>query len=143
MNEDRTAKPSDSRTGIVVDLDNQVVEAVLAPQPVAWFIGRAPEGPVVAAVAWIFAPGVVGAYPAHWQEGARPRQAIGAPPQADRAESSDWRAAVALALERPDAGAAQRHANGLAAGAEKTLCTQTGPRPDAQEAQRSAITRFV
>lgn len=44
------AKPGDAGARIVVDLDNKIVEAILAAQPVAWFTGRALESPVIAAV---------------------------------------------------------------------------------------------
>ena len=64
MNENRAAATGDPGPRVVVDLDEHVVEAVAAPKPVAWFIGRPREGAVVAPVGWVFAPGVVAADPA-------------------------------------------------------------------------------
>ena len=88
VHEHGAAAAGDARAGVVVDLDDEVVEPVVAPQPVAWFIGRAAERPVVAAVARVLAPGVVRRDPADRQQGARPRPAVGPPPQPQRAETA-------------------------------------------------------
>jgi hypothetical protein len=64
----------------MVDLDDQVVEVVVAAQPVAWLPGNALERSVIAPVAGVFAPGVVGADAANRQGRLRPWQAVGAPP---------------------------------------------------------------
>src|SRR4029079_8519146 len=40
MDKARAAPTSHPRPGVVVDLDNDVVQPVLAPKPVAWFNGR-------------------------------------------------------------------------------------------------------
>ena len=45
----------------MIELEKNVVEAVVPPEPVAWFIGRPPEGAVVAPIGWVFTPGVGGA----------------------------------------------------------------------------------
>jgi len=47
MDEDGAAQPGHPRPGVVVDLDDQVVEAIPPAEPVAWFIGRAVERAVV------------------------------------------------------------------------------------------------
>src|SRR5580692_11218736 len=88
---------------------NATQPAVAAAQPVAWFIGRAPEGLVVAPVVRILAPGIVRADAADRQQGPRPWQAVGAPPQPQRAKSAARGAAVAFALIGLDAGAAERN----------------------------------
>src|SRR5436853_7918709 len=49
MQEHSAAAPGDAGPGVVVDLDDDVVEAVVAPEPVAWFIGRAAKWTIVAA----------------------------------------------------------------------------------------------
>src|SRR5262245_59840362 len=54
-----TAALSHPRAPIVVDLDDEVVEPVLAPQAIAWFIGRAAERTVIPAVRRVLAPGEV------------------------------------------------------------------------------------
>ena len=41
---------------VVIEFEKNVVEGVVAPEAVAWFIGRPPEGAVVAPVGGIFAP---------------------------------------------------------------------------------------
>ena len=66
----------------------EVVELVVAPQPVAWCIGRvSSERPVVAAVGRILAPAVVGPDAAHRQQRARARTAVGPPPQPQQPEA--------------------------------------------------------
>ncbi len=56
MNENGAAAPRHPRPGIVVDLDNQVIKAVIPSKPVAWFIGRPTERAVIAAIRRIFTP---------------------------------------------------------------------------------------
>ena len=107
VDENGAAAAGHARPGVVVDFDDHVVEAVAAAQPVAWFIGRAPEGLVVAPVVRVLAPGIVRADAADRQQGPRPRQAVGAPPQPHRAKSAAWGAAIAFALIGLDAGAAE------------------------------------
>ena len=58
MNEHRAAPASNSRSRIVVDLDNEVVKRIVAAQPVAWFIGRPAEWLVIAPILRILAPGI-------------------------------------------------------------------------------------
>ncbi len=57
-----TALPRPAMRGRVLwsSLDDEVVQPVVAPQPVAWFIGRPAERPVVAPVGRVLAPGDVG-----------------------------------------------------------------------------------
>jgi hypothetical protein len=45
----------------VIDLDNEVIEAVFAPEPVATTAALQPDRPVVMPVVRVFAPGVFGA----------------------------------------------------------------------------------
>jgi hypothetical protein len=42
----------------MVDLDNKVIKPVVAPKPVAWFIGRPPEWLIIAPILRILGPGV-------------------------------------------------------------------------------------
>jgi len=107
MQEYSAAAASNARPSVMVDFDNEIVEAVGAPQPVTWFIGRPVEGPVVPPIGRVFAPGVVGANPPDRQQGARPRQAVGSPPQPNRMKLPGRRRAVAFPLDRFDAGPAQ------------------------------------
>jgi hypothetical protein len=58
MQEHRATPTSDSRSGIVVDFDNEVVKRVGAAQPVAWFTGRLPEWLIIAPILRVLAPGV-------------------------------------------------------------------------------------
>src|SRR5262249_23669760 len=98
--------------GVVVDLDQEVVEPILAPEPVAWLIGRAPEWLIVPAAAGVFAPGHAGGDAGRGQQGCRFRATIGAPPQPPQTELAPWRGAVTFTLVGANPGAAQYHRDG-------------------------------
>src|SRR5436305_5439178 len=100
MQEYSAAAAGNARPSVMVDFDHKIVKAVSAPQPVAWFIGRPLEGPVVPSISGVFAPGVVRDDPPDRQQGARPRQAIGSPPQPHRMKLPARRRAVAFPLGR-------------------------------------------
>jgi hypothetical protein len=108
---DKYSTPASGNSGprVVVEFDDDVVEMVHPAQAVAWFIGRAKEGPVVAAVGRILAPGVSRSDPPDRKAGAGPDQPIGAPPHLQRMKTPSGRAAVPLALIRADTAAAQRN----------------------------------
>jgi len=80
MQEHGTASSGNPRTGVVVNLDNEVVQPVVAPQAVAWFIGRALERAIIAAVAGVLAPGHEGIDADYGQQRWWPWSAVGAPP---------------------------------------------------------------
>ena len=107
-----TAVAGDARAGVVIDFDDQIVEPVGAFKPVAWFIGRPPEWPVVATVLGIFAPGLFWRDRPDRQQGAWSWQAVRSPPQPNRMKSPCRRAAIAFAFRGFDAGAAQRGTQG-------------------------------
>jgi hypothetical protein len=65
---------------VVIEFEKNVVEGVVAPEAVAWFIGRPPERAVIAPISRIFTPGVGGADPAKGERCPRARKAIGPPP---------------------------------------------------------------
>jgi hypothetical protein len=108
MDEDRAAAAGDTGPPIVVDFEDKVVDPVLAAQPIAWFIGRPPEGAVIAAVVRILAPGIIRADPPDRQKRGRPPHPVGPPPQPHRPKTPERGAAVALALIGLDAGPAER-----------------------------------
>src|SRR5581483_6328538 len=112
MNKDRAAATRDPRAGIVIELDNEVIETVGPPKPV----GGRPLGDrdrlVVAAVGGVFAPAVGTRDRAERQQGPRRRASVRAPPEADQPEPATGRAAVALALVGPDPPAAEGHWQG-------------------------------
>src|SRR5262245_58512720 len=101
MHEDRTASPGDARARVVVDFDDQVVEVIAAPEPVAGLVRAAPEWPVIAAVAGVLAPGIVLPDGPDRQSGVWPRRAVGPPPQPAQSEQPARRPTVALALVGP------------------------------------------
>jgi len=137
MDEDRTAQPGDARPAVVIDLDHEIVEAVVAAEPVAWFIGRAPEMAVIAPIRRVLAPGIVRGDPTRRQQCARPGQPVGSPPQPQRTKPAGRRAAIAFALCCPDSGAAERHRDRSAAGEEPALQAPARPSTDSDDAKRT------
>jgi hypothetical protein len=81
MDEDRAAPAGDPWPGVVINLDDQVVKPILAPEPIAWFSGRPPKWTIVAPVFGILAPRVGAADLPKRQGGARRRNAIRPPPE--------------------------------------------------------------
>ncbi len=135
MDEDGAAAASHARLRVVVDFDDHVVEAVATAEPVAWFIGRAPEGLVIAPVVGVLAPGIVRADAADRQQCPWAWQAIGAPPQPHRAKSAARGTAIAFALIGLDAGAADRNGYRQGAGKQPTLRFAARPGADADRAK--------
>src|SRR5674476_107103 len=98
------------RARVVVDLDDEVVEMVLAREPVGLGAGRQLDRPIVMTVTGVLAPAVVGADAPHRQQCRRARMAVGAPPQPCEPEGAARGRAVAFAFVGLDAGAAPRGA---------------------------------
>ena len=109
VHEHRAASAGDARARVVIDLDNEIVEPVVAPQPVGRASLRHLHRLVVGAVVRVLAPAVVRTDWAHRQAGPWPRRPVGAPPQPPQLETAPRRAAIALALVGPDAAAAKRN----------------------------------
>ncbi len=80
MQEYRAATAGDTRRAVVIDLDDEIVEMIIALEPVTAMVAIPPHRLIVMAAPRIFAPGVVGPDDANRQESARPRMAVGAPP---------------------------------------------------------------
>src|ERR1700761_4211435 len=120
MDEDGTATPGNARPGILVDLDDYIVEPVSTPQPVAGLLRRPPERLVVAAISRVLTPGVGGRDPADRQRCSRLRQAIGPPPQPERMETAYRRRAVPLTLIGLNAATAERDRDCARTGNEQT-----------------------
>ena len=139
MNEYGTAAAGHPRPRVVIDFDNEVVEGVVAAQPVAWFIGRPAERAVIAPIRGVLAPGVVRPDATGRQQGSRPHQAVGPPPQPQRAKPAGRGPAVAFALACFDAGTAKRNGKGFRAGKQPTLCAPARPGANANDAQRSSL----
>src|SRR5262245_8573858 len=135
MQEHRAPPPRNPRAGVVVDLDDEVVQMVVAPKPVAWVIGRPSVGPVVATVARQLAPGEVWLDPPNRKRGARPRRAIRTPPEADEMEPAARGRAVALALVSSNPGAAENDRDGTVPSKQNATRTRTGPGAHADQPQ--------
>jgi hypothetical protein len=120
MQEDRATPATDSRGGVVVDLDDEIVEMILARQPIASLVLVETNGLVVVTVLRVLAPGVFGTDRARRQQGLGPLMAVRPPPQTERVEDAPGRAAVAFALVGKDAAAAKCHWHGQVASAQPT-----------------------
>ncbi len=117
VNENGAAATPDPRAGIMVQLDQEIVEMVITPQPIAATHARHRDWSVVAAIGRILAPAVGRADAAHPQQGSRARVAVSAPPYAHRPEATSRGCAIALALVGPYSGSAER--NRLMPGAKR------------------------
>ena len=65
--------------GVVIDFDDEIIEVVLARQPVAGLVANQADGLIVMAVPWVLAPGVLRADGADRKQRRRPWMAVGAP----------------------------------------------------------------
>jgi hypothetical protein len=121
---------------VVVDLDDEVVQGVRAPQSVSRLTGRNSDRPVVAPVGRVFAPSVQTSDRAHRQQRPRSREAVRTPPQSDQPIAPRWRRAVSFPLVGLDTGTAKRHFGVPAAGRQPALPAIPRPCPQAQICQR-------
>jgi hypothetical protein len=80
MQKNRAAAPGDARRAVVIDLDNEIIEVVVAPEPVAALLAIEPDRLVVMAIPWVFAPAILGPDGANRQESPGPGVAVVAPP---------------------------------------------------------------
>src|ERR1700736_483077 len=108
MQEYRAAAAGDARGTVVIDLDNKIIEVIVALEPIAAAIAIQPHRLVVMAAPGVFAPGVFRSDSANRQKCMRPRVAVGAPPQLPGPERAFWGPAIALALVGPDSAAPER-----------------------------------
>src|SRR3982074_3276505 len=115
MQEYRAAATGDARRTVVIDLDNKIIEGIVALEPIAPPIASQPHRLVVMAAPGVFAPGVFGSDSANWQKCTRPRVTVGAPPQLPGPERAFWGPAVALARVGSDSASPERDRDGLAA----------------------------
>ncbi len=104
MDEHGAAAAGNARARVVVDLDDEVVEVVLAREPVGFRSRRHFHRPVVTAVGGVLAPAVLRRNAPGRQSRRRTRMAVGAPPQPLEPEAAARGRAVALALVGFDAG---------------------------------------
>src|ERR1700733_4428768 len=142
MKEHRAAAAGNRGLRVVIDLDDEIVEMILARQPVAVVIMAECEGPIVMAAGGIFTPGIVGADGANRQKGPRSREKIGAPPQLLWPENPLWGPAVALAFIGDDSAPPQGDRDGMGAGSEPAAAGITGRGPDPDRRQRPATPYF-
>src|SRR5215831_733959 len=109
MHEDGTTTTGDARTGVMVEFDHDIVEAIVTPQPITLASGRRAHRPIVPPVARVLAPSIDGADASRRQSRRGAWGAIGAPPDPLQAKSSARRRPIALALIGGDAAASERH----------------------------------
>jgi hypothetical protein len=118
MQEYRAAAAGDAWRGVVIDLDNEIVQVVVALEPIAIVIAVEPYRPVVVAAVRVLAPGVFRPDGAGRQESSRPWMPIGAPPQSPWPESTFWGPAVALTFVGNDSPPPKRDRDGLSSSGE-------------------------
>jgi hypothetical protein len=115
MQKYRAATAGDSWRAVVIDLDDKIVEMIVALEPVTALAAIPPHRLIVMAAPRIFAPGVLGPDGTNRQKGTGARMAVGAPPQLARPEGAFWGAAIAFTLVGPDTAAPKGDGNELPA----------------------------
>ena len=108
MQEHGAAPPCDARPGIVVDLDDEIVEMILPRQTITILAGQALDRAVVVPIGGIFRPSVGRTDRPDRQIGLRPGVPVGAPPQPHRPEAAAGCSAVAFELVGLDSAASKR-----------------------------------
>ncbi len=108
MQKHGAATSSDSRGGVVVNLDNEIVQVVVAPEAIAAAIAPEFYVLIVVPVGGVLAPRILRTDRADRQEGPWSRVTVCAPPEADRPEDTPRGPAIALALVGQDAAASER-----------------------------------
>ena len=136
MQKHRAAAAGDPGAGVVIDLDDEIVEMVLARQPVAGLIADQAYRLIVVAVPRVLAPGVFGPDRPDRQERLRAAMAVGAPPQSQRPIGAPRRAAVALPLVGQDAAATKCHRHGPAVRRQPAAARIAGRAVDPDSGQR-------
>lgn len=121
----------------MVDLDNEIVEVVVAREPIAAAVSVEPHRLVVMTAPGIFAPGVLPADGANREKCPRPRVAVGTPPQLPGPECTLWGPAVAFALVRPDSAAPKRDRYGSPIGRQPAPARIAGGGVNPDRANRS------
>ena len=125
----------------MIDLDDEIIEVILARQPVSRLIADQADRLIVMAVLRVFTPGVFGPDWPDRQQGARLRVAVGTPPQLPGVEGASGGAAVTLPLVGKDAAAAKCHRHGPAVGGQPAPARIAGSGSNADRRERS-ITRI-
>src|SRR5262245_8919615 len=143
MQEYGAAAAGNAGARVVVDLDNEIVEVVLAPQAVARLAAFEPNRLVVMAVGRVFAPGILAADRAHRQKAFRADMAVGTPPQLPGMEGAAGGAAVALALVGPDAAPAERDRDGQISCRQPATAGVAGRGANADDRQRTITHRCL
>jgi hypothetical protein len=107
MDEHCAAAPRHPRAIVVVDFDDQVVQIVLAHQPVARLASLSNHRTIIPSITGIFAPGIRVANRPDRKRGLRAGDSVLSPPQALQAKAAARGPAIALELIGHDAGSAQ------------------------------------
>ena len=142
MKEYRTAAAGDARGGVVINLDDEIIEMIVPREPVAAILATELDRLIVVAARQVFAPGVLATDGANGQEGPRPRCAVGPPPQLPWPESAFWGPSIALALVGDDSTPPQGDRDRMVASHEPTAARVTGCRMDPNRRQRPVAAGF-
>jgi hypothetical protein len=102
MDKNGAAKILYARTRVMIELDDKIVQMVVAPKAIGRTRLREFDRAIVAAVGRVFTPCVVHFDSARRQSRPWMRQAVGAPPKPHEPEGSARRGAISLAFVRLD-----------------------------------------
>lgn len=108
MEKDRAAEPANARAQVPIEHADHVIEMIVAPHRLMARGRGKPDRAIVAAVAGVFAPAVIGAHGLRGQGRAWTWKAVAPDDQPLEAEPASGGRAVAFALHMGDAASAQR-----------------------------------
>lgn len=143
MDEDRAAASSDARAGVMIDLDDQIVECVRAHKPVAGLSRIETDWLVVAAMRWILAPSIVRSDAFHRKPRRRPPPPIVAPPHTGRVKTARGSRTIPFPLVSLDAGTTERHRDAPQASREPALAAVSGACPDIDSGERHVVHQLL
>ncbi|MGX1050010.1 hypothetical protein AB7M74_000945 [Bradyrhizobium japonicum] len=137
MQKHRTAPAGDTRSGVVVDFDDEVIEMVGPLETVTALLRPEPDRLIVMAISGVLAPGVRVADGPGRKKGPRTAVAVAPPPQLPGTEAAPRGAAIALALVCQDSAPPQRHRDRQRAGRQPAPARIPGSRFNADRSKRS------
>lgn len=140
MEKHGAAASSNSWSGVVIDLNDEVIEMIVARQVIAVRAFIKANWLIVMPIRWIFGPGILWRDPPNRQGSSGLGVPVGPPPQSDWMKDTSRGAAVTFAFVGPNTARPQSDRNALLTGDQPAL---PGPasRPAYQDRRKRPITQ--
>jgi hypothetical protein len=130
VDENRAAAAGNARPGIMIELDNEVVEMIRPPKSVAGTAFRQQYGPVVPSIQRIFTPAVILPDTPDRKQRFRTDGAVGPPPEPPGPKPAARGSAVPLVFIGPDSRAAESNRHPACPGNKPSLRAEPSARPN-------------